>query len=261
MALLKIDHTSECAGVNLPLYMVLPHYSLAEPQPLEHYRVLYLLHGLSDDGSAWQRNTPIEQFARRYNLIVVMPSAGRSFYADMANGQAYFRYITEEVPALLKATFRLNLARENTSIAGLSMGGYGAFKAAFLRPELYSAAASFSGLLLMNEHALRSETPVSNKLRKELGLIYGGLDQIAGSVNDPLAWLAGAAGRTETLPELYAACGLQDELLQINESFVSQAREHGIRVAYVTDAGAHTWEFWEKHLALWLEKRYAAAHP
>jgi len=77
---------------------------------LESYKVLYLLHGLSDDASAWQRYTNIEILARERDLVVVMPDGGRSMYADMQNGQAYFTYLTEELPAYLKAVFHHQLS-------------------------------------------------------------------------------------------------------------------------------------------------------
>ena len=76
-----------------------------------------------------------------------MPSVGRSFYIDQPNGQHYFTYLTEELPRYLTDVFGLAPRREDTLIAGNSMGGYGAFKAALLHPERYSAAASFSGVL------------------------------------------------------------------------------------------------------------------
>ena len=118
MALIQIDHDSDKVGVNLPLNLILPDDLTRGGKPLEERKVLYLLHGLSDDASAWQRYTNIEILARAHGLVVVMPTAGRSFYANMANGQAYFSYITEELPAWLAAIFRISSARENTYIAG-----------------------------------------------------------------------------------------------------------------------------------------------
>jgi S-formylglutathione hydrolase FrmB len=147
MALFRIDHVPETIKVNLPLNIILPDPGKMGSVPVTQRKVLYLLHGLSDDASAWQRFTSIEMIARMYGLVVVMPSVGRSFYIDQPNGQKYFTYLTEELPRYLKDVFGLSPRREDTYIAGNSMGGYGAFKAALLRPELYTAAASFSGAL------------------------------------------------------------------------------------------------------------------
>src|SRR5512136_2225247 len=142
MALLHIDHVPETVKVNLPLYIILPDPGKMGEVPVAKRKVLYLLHGLSDDASAWQRYTSIETVANAYGLVVVMPSVGRSFYIDQPNGQLYFTYLMEELPHYLSDVFDLAPRREDAFIVGLSMGGYGAFKAALLHPERFFAAAS-----------------------------------------------------------------------------------------------------------------------
>jgi putative tributyrin esterase len=79
MALVRIDHVPETVKVNLPLNIILPDPGKMGEVPVAKRKVLYLLHGLSDDASAWQRYSSIETVAAAYGLVVVMPSAGRSF--------------------------------------------------------------------------------------------------------------------------------------------------------------------------------------
>lgn len=248
MALLHIDHFSKSTGVNLPLNLILPDDMAGDGKPLEQRKVLYLLHGLSDDASAWQRYTNIEIIAREHGLVVVMPSAGRSFYADMANGQAYFRYLTEELPAWLAATFRISSARENNFIAGISMGGYGAFKAAFLRPDLYAAACSLSGVLALNVLLAPTDKVENQALMHEFDMIFGGLDKLSGSLHDPMTWLKNAAGNAGSLPDLFAACGLEDDLLPLNRLFVQAASQAGLPLNYQEETGRHDWIFWQQQI-------------
>src|SRR5512138_2093506 len=134
MALIRLDHMPVTVGLNLPLNIILPDPGQMKGIPVRERKVLYLLHGLSDDASAWQRFTAIETIAAAYGLVVVMPSVGRSFYTDQPNGQRFFSYLVDELPRYLADVFDLQPRRENTLIAGNSMGGYGAMKAAFLRP-------------------------------------------------------------------------------------------------------------------------------
>ena len=101
MALIHLDHTPETVKVNLPLNIILPDPGSMEGLPVAKRRVLYLLHGLSEDASAWQRYTSIEILANAYGLVVIMPSAGRSFYIDQPNGQQYFTYLVDELPQYL----------------------------------------------------------------------------------------------------------------------------------------------------------------
>ena len=248
MALIQIDHDSDKVGVNLPLNLILPDDLTRGGKPLEERKVLYLLHGLSDDASAWQRYTNIEILARAHGLVVVMPTAGRSFYANMANGQAYFSYITEELPAWLAATFRIASTRENTFVAGLSMGGYGAFKAAFLRPDLYAAACSLSGVLALNALLLPPDKVENPALMHEFDILFGGLDKLSGSLNDPMTWLKNAASGSAPLPQLYAACGLEDDLLPLNRLFVHTAAQLGVPLHYQEESGGHEWIFWQRQI-------------
>src|SRR5512136_955922 len=118
MALIHLDHVPETVKVNLPLDILLPDPGKMAGVPLSGRKVLYLLHGLGDDGSAWQRYTSIETLAAVYGLVVVMPSVGRSFYIDQPNGQRYFTYLTEELPRYLVDVFGLAPRREDTLIAG-----------------------------------------------------------------------------------------------------------------------------------------------
>jgi S-formylglutathione hydrolase FrmB len=251
MALVRIDHVPETVRVNSPLYVIIPEPTKTAGAPISTCKVLYLLHGHSDDGSAWQRYTAIESIAALYNLVVIMPSAGISFYADQPNGQNYFTYLTEELPHYLKFVFGLSPKREDTFIAGNSMGGYGAFKAAFQHPELYSAAASFSGLLSLAFLRISIEDPRLVELRA----IFGDLSQMLGSQHDPETWLKTAAANPSALPHLYASCGRQDDLYPLNTMFHATCQSLGIPVDYYEEDGFHDWFFWNEQI-----KRFLAAN-
>ena len=109
--------------------------------------VLYLLHGMSDDDTIWLRRTSIERYAAELGIAVVMPAVQRSFYNDEAFGRAYWTFVADELPALVGRAFTVSHEPADTFVAGLSMGGFGAFKLALLRPHQFAAAASLSGAL------------------------------------------------------------------------------------------------------------------
>ena len=248
MAVLRLDHVPETVKVNLPLYVILPDPSALRGQPLGARQVLYLLHGLSDDGSAWQRYTSIETVAAAYGLVVVMPSVGRSFYADLPNGQRYFTYLTEELPAYLAGVFGLAPARAGTLIAGNSMGGYGAFKAAFAQPERFAAAASFSGVLSLE--FLR--TFPNDPRRPEFTQVFGDLDRLAGSAHDPAAWFERAAANPAALPRLFMSVGRQEDLYPLNQRAYATLTALGIAVDYHEEDAGHNWFFWDREIRRFL---------
>jgi S-formylglutathione hydrolase FrmB len=212
--------------------------------------VLYLLHGLSDDGSAWQRYTAIETYAMEYGLVVVMPSFGRSFYMDLENGQAYFSYLVEELPRYLEDVFGIIPRRENTLIAGNSMGGYGALKAALLHPEKYLAAGIFSGVVSLAILAL-----MPNDLRRaEFTHLFGDLNRLAGSEHDPAVWLQRAVRKPETLPYLYVAVGRQEDLYPVNQAFNAACQQLGLKIEYHVEDGKHDWYFWDSQIQRFLAR-------
>src|SRR3712207_5671442 len=109
--------------------------------------VLYLLHGLSDDDTTWLRRTSVERFVAPLGWAVVMPQVHRSFYSDEQLGGQFWTFVSEELPGLVDRFFRVSTAREDTFVAGLSMGGYGALKLALRQPDRFAVAASLSGAL------------------------------------------------------------------------------------------------------------------
>ncbi|MFN2234803.1 MAG: alpha/beta hydrolase [Anaerolineales bacterium] len=248
MALVHIDHVPETVKVNLPLNIILPDPGRMEGVPISQRKVLYLLHGLSDDASAWQRFSSIETLAAAYGLVVVMPSVGRSFYIDQPNGQKYFTYLTEELPQYLEDVFGLAPAREDTYIAGNSMGGYGAFKAAFTCPERYAAAASFSGALSL---AILTAVP-DDPRQAEFALLFGELDQLAGSEHDPVSWLQRAAKNPGSLPQLFISVSRQEDLYPLSVQFHAACQNLGIQSEYHEEDGDHDWFFWDRQIRYFL---------
>jgi putative tributyrin esterase len=248
MALLHLDHVPESVKVNLPLNIILPDPGKMGAVPLAKRKLLYLLHGLGDDASAWQRYTSIETLAAAYGLVVVMPSAGRSFYVDQPNGQKYFTYLTEELPQYLAQVFGLAPNRADTFIAGNSMGGYGAVKAALLHPERYAAAASLSGVLSLAIFSLIPDDP----RRQEFTSLFGDLARLPGSEHDPAVWLAEAAKNPASLPRLYLYTGRQEDIHPLSGMFHAACQSLGVQSEYYEEDGGHDWFLWDGHIRRFL---------
>jgi S-formylglutathione hydrolase FrmB len=209
--------------------------------------VLYLLHGYSDDQTAWQRWSSVECYVEGLNLAVVMPAVQNSFYSDMANGGKFFTYVTEEVPALVHEIFPLSTKRADTFIAGLSMGGYGAFKLALTRPDLYAAAASLSGALdisaVVNAHGDRDDQFWFERMRNN----FGDLEKIPGGSHDLFA-LAKNASKSTVKPRLYQFCGTDDFLYADNLRFREAIRPLGFDYTYAETPGDHKWIYWDQQI-------------
>jgi len=249
MALIHCDFESEVLRLSTSMTVVLPQvddgpYGVARTGPDGTYPVLWLLHGMSDDHTIWQRRTSIERYAAAAGLAVVMPAAGRSFYADMARGLPYWTFLTEELPRVARSLFPLGEAREANAVAGLSMGGYGAFKWALSRPEQFAAAASLSGVL----DVATAPERLGPEAQPEMENIFGRLDRLAGSDHDlmRLAQRLVASGRPR--PALYAWCGTEDFLYEDSVRFRDHARGLGLDLTYEEGPGEHVWVCWDRQI-------------
>src|SRR5512145_3489198 len=186
MILTEIKFLSDTLGFHTSMHVLMPKRTLAamKNKRTPKYRTLYLLHGHSDDHTAWMRWSSIEKYVEGLNLAVVMPAANLSFYTDMAHGKEYFKFISEEVPAVVRDMFSLSEKREDNFVAGLSMGGYGAFKLALTYPDRYAAAASLSGGLDLCE-TVREDNPRNDEFRlAEFRNIFGDLSKVPGNDHD-----------------------------------------------------------------------------
>ncbi|MFI7585932.1 alpha/beta hydrolase [Spongisporangium articulatum] len=244
MALLRCDFFSEALSLSTSMTVVLPQQTQhqigmtgAAPDDGQGFPTLYLLHGLSDDATIWTRRTSIERYVAQLGLAVVMPQVDRSFYTDERVGNAYWTFVSEELPQIAQSFFNLSPAREDTFVAGLSMGGYGAFKLALRRPERFAAAASLSGVLDIAGRETRGDWPTDFRDR-----IFGGS---AAGTDDDLLHLLGRSDPS-SLPRLYLCCGTEDELLADNHRFVDAAGRRGVPLTTSFTPGAHEWTYWDR---------------
>jgi putative tributyrin esterase len=253
MALIRCDFFAESLEVGTAMTVLLPQpaaqqIGLAGTGGDGAPPVLYLLHGLSDDDTAWSRYTSIERYAAARGLAVVMPQVQRSFYADEAYGGRFWTFLSEELPAVVHRFFRVSARRADTFVAGLSMGGYGAMKWALRQPERFAAAASLSGAL---DLAYIAEWDKRPHMRELIGRVFAG--RSVGGTGDDLLHLLGTADPAG-LPQLMLRCGTEDALLAQNERFVAACREHGIPLDAGFGPGAHEWAYWDAQIRAVLDR-------
>ena len=110
------------------------------------FPVVYLLHGIKQNSTDWTRWPDIEAYVKENGVALVFPEGYRGFYTDMVYGPAYYTYLSQELPELVCKMFGVSGKREDTFVAGLSMGGYGALKMALKNPERFCAGAGLSSV-------------------------------------------------------------------------------------------------------------------
>ncbi len=243
MALITCNFFSHALEIHTAVHVILP-----QPGPTlkarKRYPVLWLLHGLSDDHTIWQRRTAIERYVENLPLAVVMPAVNRSFYHDMVAGAAYWSYISDELPRLLQQWFPLSQKRDETFVAGLSMGGYGALKLALRQPERFAAVASLSGAVA-HGHLPPNPSPMDAEFRRMLGETMAA----PGSDLDLFALAERITRAGAPLPKTWLYCGSEDFLYQENLAFHAHLQALAWPHTWIDEPGGdHQWRYWDEQI-------------
>jgi putative tributyrin esterase len=224
---------------------------------LRRYPVLYLLHGHDGGHRNWLDRTNLLAHTARLPVIVVLPDARNSWYTNShARPEEKFEdYVAREIPAFIDQNFRTLTYREARYVAGLSMGGYGALKLGLKYSARFSLAGSFSGSPLAAE----------NTSSQTVNDAFGPAGSPSRAENDLVALARDA--RIEEGTYFYIDSGIADRLLPGNRAFAEAMAARPLAYEYHEVPGAHTWEFWDRRLPVFLklvEERIArlpAAEP
>lgn len=238
-------------------------------QPERTWPQLWLLHGCCEiqDYKSWTAFSEVEAFTADKPALVVMPSDGPAgmytawwnFGLNMPDWETF--HMTE-VRQLVERNYR---GSDKRSVAGISIGGFGAMHYAFRHPDLFGAAASYSGMpdtLLTtvpgviktilaregfwnwmalwgeerwNTDIWRSHNPADNveKLRGKALYVSAG---------------NGEAGPLDPDPDEVDPI-LEPSSLRTSQSFTDKLQRAGIPVTVdYYGQGSHSWPYWERAL-------------
>ena len=243
MAFIKCDFLSLALGKAVSVNVILPE---VKPETTDNkFKTLYLLHGLSDDYTIWQRRTSIERYVYDKELAIVMLDGGRSFYTDMKNGGKYFSYLTEELPNKVQSYFPLSNLRENNFIAGNSMGGYGSIKAALRCPDKYAACGILSSVTDIPE---KFNNPKFADWQHEFGNIFGTKEEAIENGNDIFSLIENLKDCSNK-PAIMQICGTEDFLYSENIKLKNALeKSNWPNYSYIEGPGVHSWDFWDANI-------------
>lgn len=257
MAFIQADFMSKSLMRNVMFSAILPGdqftfsgksgKKVREKKPLQ---TLYLLHGLLGGRLDWVTYTRIRALAQERNLAVIMPSGENSFYVDNPTSGSFFgEFIGRELVSYTRDIFPLSDKREDTFIAGLSMGGYGALRNGLKYSDTFGYAAGLSSALIIEDAVKTTEdAPVIIHRRSYVQSIFGDLDRLIGSDMDIKALVRNLLATNQSIPKLYIACGTSDTLISQNRDFRDFLLENNVEATYEEGPGDHTWDFWDSYI-------------
>jgi enterochelin esterase family protein len=208
-----------------------------DPKARKRYPVLYLLHGYSDDASAWSSvglaNVILDNLIARRQakpMIIVMPlgygtmeilEAGwgrvRSPELRQRNQEKFRDSLLLEVKPQVEKAYRILPKADARAVAGLSMGGAEALEVGLNNLDQFAWVGAFSAGVRGTNYA--SQFPrLDAKANRQLRVLWIG-------------------------------CGEQDGLMSDNEKLDQWLSSKDIHHLFVRTAGQHSFRVWRRYLA------------
>jgi S-formylglutathione hydrolase FrmB len=256
--LTELTFTTDALADPVRVRVLLPADAAQNPE--RRYPALYLLHGSDGDATVWTDQGDAEELTKDYGMVVVMPDGGsEGWYTNWPGGRQprWEDFHIRQLIPWIEAHEPVIAARSQRAIAGLSMGGFGAMSYAARHPDLFAAAASFSGALdlgVNGSHELGWITATDPWGSWTAGsqAAWRGHNPVdlAGNLRGVALWLAagtGAAGGP------FGGGGPDDAVEPVihaeTASFAARTAALGIARQYDDyGAGGHTWDYWQRDL-------------
>ena len=270
MALIDLNFFSYSfyRSVGVKVFLPVDKISLTEEVKWDKkpFKTLYLLHGVFDDYNSWINNSSILRYANDKNIAVVMPSGENMFYLNAPGrdgkerckdtGGLYSKFIGEELVEFTKNIFPLSKKREDTFIAGLSMGGFGAIVNGVKYHNTFSHIAALSPALMIDDSVNSSYNKnIMLRNREFFESFLGDLSTVKESDKNPYYLVKRLKEENASLPKFYLACGKSDHLFPRTEEFANFLMEEGCEFIFEKGSGDHDWIFWDtyiQHVLDWL---------
>jgi len=184
----------------------------------DRYPILYLLHGLggNERSMAISDEWSILQDLRREHkvgeFLIVAPDGWDTFYINSRDGKTpYSDFFLREFMPYIERTYRVRPGRSSRGITGFSMGGYGALRFAFLRPDLFGSVSSHSGALTRDVPSGVNVGAVTGNLAARLLTTSFGnpIEPAFWNLNSPFV-LARKNAALLARTKIYLDCGTED---------------------------------------------------
>lgn len=259
MALVEINFVSKklFRAVTFTAIIPLDKMGLLEEETApKKFKTLYLLHGGLGNQMDYISGTRIQRWAEENNLAVIMPAGENQFYIDKPDQDEYYgAFVADELVEFTRVMFPLSDKKEDTFIAGLSMGGYGALINGLKYHETFSHIGAFSPALMNEAFLSGDKNSVAAGLWKPgfYENVMGGIATIKNSDRDYCYLIDQLIEKGESIPEIYLAIGREDFLLEPARHYHEFLNDRKAPVTYIEDNGGHEWDFWDKYLKLFLE--------
>lgn len=207
---------------------------------------LLLLHGYGGDENEWIKKTNIIDLAQKFGVVLCAPSCGNNYYyLDVQESMGCF--LGEELPAFMYANFPVSSNQKDASIAGSSMGGFGAVLLGSRYSNIYGKIASFGGAFIIHDIAIGNPAIVRGADINYFRRVFGDFSTLEGSERDPLSHIQKAVSENR-MSSIWLLCGVEDVLYRSNEKMYEEISRLGVPIKLIGVSGGHNWPTWTPYM-------------
>ena len=280
--LVRFNFLSQCLMKQTNVTMILPSWTpfdsakgkLESYVPGTKFQTLYLFHGGTGDDSDYVNFSNIVRYADDHKIAVIMPCGYNSGYENGSQNTVpwqpqYWQYVFEELPKVCAAMFPISTKREDTFVAGLSMGSMAATKWAVYGYDRCCAAVAMSGGGMDMDRVMATVNQFNNggtDFNVDLDAIAAQGMKLIDTDNDLYRTARANAESGKDLPKLIMTCGSNDFIRVFAHASRDALIDCGYTVEYIEEPGyTHEWDFWDlslrKALDEWLPIRHDVILP
>ncbi len=212
------------------------------------YPVIYFLHGLPADATAYQSltwvATALDQTGRQAILVVPQgASASKSDpeYHDWGPGENWETALAVDLPAYIDAHYRTIATRTGRAIVGVSAGGYGATILGVHHLPAFAAIESWSGYFRPTDPTGEETLELGSRADNDYASVHALAAGLRKQFRRHATFLAFYVGRADTT------------FVADNTRLHRELTRAGVAHTFGVYPGAHTTSLWAAHAAGWLD--------
>jgi S-formylglutathione hydrolase FrmB len=224
------------------------------------YPVVYLLHGRTDDHTAWIQFGEMQRIVDKgihsgkiAPMIIVMPDAKLTFYMNNFDGSyKYEDYFIKELIPYIEKNYRCRRKKESRAVAGQSMGGFGALLYSLKYPEMFAACSALSPAVRTDDEIINMPADeYAERFAAIMGSLKDGKERLSDfyNKNSILYLLKNIPENQKNSVRFYIDCGDGDFLYKGNSALHKLMSDLNIPHEFRVRDGIHEWEYWRTGLA------------
>lgn len=211
---------------------------------LAPFKVVYQLHGYSDNGTMWLWRSNISRYAEERGLMVVFPDGGKGYYTNSVQADEYYEDHILETVDFVDKVFNTSKKREDRFIGGLSMGGYGSMKIGLKNPDKFASVCAHSAVMDIVEFYQRAYKENEVNRIKRFNAIFGPIENFK-EEDELFYWVKKNGNKIR----IHFDIGTEDFLFAGNEKMHKFMLDNKIEHVYETHPGCHSWDYWDAHVS------------